>query len=231
VSAGLGELSGSGPNGFGLLGGYLAADPGSVPEDSLRAERHWLHDYMGQTFGLLRLKEWRHTRSSGMVNRPWIPGALLVVDKEEFMGLGGFDPRFFLYYEDRELSARYRDANLPIRTSRTLVATHAVSGSSRGDDLRIDLLGWRFLAWIEYLHISSGPRTARRAATVTRATLRILSTVVGGLARAHPGSRARRKDRQIKALLTFIDGHRAGVDACTPGAFCPDAAAHLRGHP
>jgi GT2 family glycosyltransferase len=166
-----------------------------------------------------------------MVNRPWIPGALVVVDKEEFLGLGGFDPRFFLYYEDRELSARYRNANLPIRTSRTLVATHAVSGSSRGDDLRIDLLGWRFLAWIEYLHISSGPRTARRAAMVSRATLRILSTLVGGLARARSSSRARRKDRQIKALLTFIDGHRAGVETCTPGAFCPDAAAHLRGHP
>ena len=43
---------------------------------------------------------------------PGFPGALLLVDKEEFLGLGGFDPRFFLYYEDKELSARYRKSQL-----------------------------------------------------------------------------------------------------------------------
>ena len=57
VSAEPAELARSGPNGFGLLGGYLAEDPGSVPEDSLRGERHWLHEYVGQTFGLLRPRE------------------------------------------------------------------------------------------------------------------------------------------------------------------------------
>jgi N-acetylglucosaminyl-diphospho-decaprenol L-rhamnosyltransferase len=231
VSADPAELSGSGPNGFGLLGGYLAADPGSVPEDSLRGERHWLHDYVGQTLGLLRPREWHRSLGSGGANRPWIPGALLLVDKEEFLDLGGFDPRFFLYYEDKELSSRYRKANLPIRTSPTLVATHAVTGSSRGDDLRIDLLGWRFLAWIEYLHISEGPRSAGRAAMLTRATLRILSTVVGGLARAGLGSRAQRKDRQIKALLAFVHGRQADVEPGSLGTFCPDAVAHLRGQP
>jgi N-acetylglucosaminyl-diphospho-decaprenol L-rhamnosyltransferase len=225
------ELFGAGPNGFGLLGGYLSGDPGSVPEDSLRGERHWLHDYVSQTFGLLRPREWRRTPSSGRANRAWIPGALLLVDRDEFLGLGGFDPRFFLYYEDKELSARYRKANLPIRTSPTLVATHAVSGSSRGDDLRIDLLGWRFLAWIEYLHISEGPRTARRAAILTRATLRLLSVVLGGLVRAGLGSRAERKNRQIKALLTFVVGRHADAEPGSLGAFCPDAAVHLRGQP
>ena len=231
VSADLAELSRSGPNGFGLVGGYLAADPASTPEDSLRGERHWLHDYVSQTFGLLRPKEWHRSLISGRINRPWLPGALLLVDKEEFLSLGGFDPRFFLYYEDKELSARYRKANLPVRTSPTLVGTHAVSRSSSGDDLRIDLLGWRFLAWIEYLHIRNGPRTARRAAILTRATLRILSTVLGGLARAGLGSRAKRKDRQVKALLRFVDGRRADVESGSLGTFCPDATTHLRGKP
>jgi hypothetical protein len=106
-----------------------------------------------------------------------------------------------------------------------------VSGSSRGDDLRIDLLGWRFLAWIEYLHISEGPRTARRAAKLTRATLGALSTVLGGMARARLGSRTRRKHQQINALLTFIDGRPSDVGSGSLGAFCPDAAVHLRGNP
>lgn len=231
VSADEAELSRPSPNGFGLVGGYLAADPASTPEDSLRGERHWLHDYVSQTFGLLRPKEWHRSLSSGRSNRAWIPGALLLVDREEFLGLGGFDPRFFLYYEDKELSARYRTANLPIRTSPSLVATHDVSGSSRGDDLRTDLLGWRFFAWIEYLHISDGPRTARRATILTRATWRLLSTVLGGLARAGLGSRAKRKDRQVKALLAFIDDCQADVESGSLGTFCPDAAAHLRRRP
>lgn len=231
VSADQAELSRPSPNGFGLVGGYVATDPASTPEDSLRGERHWLHDYVSQTFGLLRPKEWHRSLSSGRINRPWVPGALLLVDKEEFLSLGGFDPRFFLYYEDKELSARYRRANLPVRTTPTLVGIHAVSASSRGDDLRIDLLGWRFLAWIEYLHISNGPRTARRAVILTRATLRILSTVLGGMARAGLGSRAKRKDRQVKALLRFVDGRRADVESGWLGTFCPDATAHLRGKP
>jgi GT2 family glycosyltransferase len=231
VSADQAELSRPCPNGFGLVGGYLAADPASTPENSLRGERHWLHDYVSQTFGLLRPKEWRPSRGSSRVNRPWIPGALLVVDKGEFLGLGGFDPRFFLYYEDKELSARYRKAKLPVRTSPTLVGTHAVSGSSRGDDLRIDLLGWRLLAWIEYLHISEGPRAARRAAMLTRATWRLLSTVLGVLARAGLGARTKRKDQQVKALLAFVDDSRVGMDSGSLGAFCPEAATHLRGNP
>ncbi len=230
VSADPAELDRSTPTGFGLLGGYLGADRDSVLEDSLRGERHWLQEYVGQTFGLLRPREWGPGRSSGAARRSWIPGALLLVDKEEFLGLGGFDPRFFLYYEDKELSARYRKANLPIRTSPSLVATHAVSGSSHGDDLRIDLLGWRFLAWIQYLHISHGPRTARRAAMLTRTTWRFLGALLGGLARTGLGSRAERKDRQIKALLTFVDDCQADMESGSLGTFCPDAAAHLRGN-
>ena len=96
VSADPAELSGSGPNGFGLLGGYLAADPDSVPEDSLRGERHWLHDYVGQTFGLLRPREWHRSLGSGGANRPWIPGALLLFGS----ALGGMG---FLGYRRKKL--------------------------------------------------------------------------------------------------------------------------------
>ena len=52
-----------------------------------------------------------------------------------------------------------------------------------------------------------------------------------GLARAGLGSRAKRKDRQIKALLAFVDGRQADVESGLLGTFCPDAAAHLRGQP
>ena len=146
VSADPAELARASPNGFGLLGGYLAEDPGSVPEDSLRGERHWLHDYVGQTFGLLRPREWRPGRVRARRTVPGSQARSCWSTRRSFSAWAASTPGSSCYYEDQELSARYRKANLPIRTSPTLVATHAVSGSSRGDDLRIDLLGWRFLA-------------------------------------------------------------------------------------
>lgn len=226
------ELSLPGPDGFGLLGGYVAADADSVPEDGLQGERHWLHDYLSQTFGLLRPREWRGSRSSGGGDRCWLPGALLLVDKEEFLGLGGFDPRFFLYYEDKELALRYRRGGLPIRSTRTLVASHAGTASSHGDDLRIDLLGWRFLAWIQYLHISEGPRIARRAAALSRWTLGLLEALLTVLARLRVGGpRVRRKAVQVGALRAFLDAAPPGGEASARNGFCADAVAHLRRSP
>ena len=47
----------------------------------------------------------------------WASGAALLVRASEFLGMGGFDPRYFMYFEDRDLSWRYRGAGLAVRTS------------------------------------------------------------------------------------------------------------------
>ncbi|MBU2025639.1 MAG: glycosyltransferase family 2 protein [Patescibacteria group bacterium] len=38
----------------------------------------------------------------------WLSGACLVVRKKDFLGLGGFDRRFFMYFEDKDLCFRAR---------------------------------------------------------------------------------------------------------------------------
>jgi len=43
----------------------------------------------------------------------WVTGAAMIVRKECFEKVGGFDESFFLYYEDAELCKRFRDEGLP----------------------------------------------------------------------------------------------------------------------
>lgn len=38
----------------------------------------------------------------------WVAGTVMVVRREEFLRLGGFDPDYFLYWEDADLCWRYR---------------------------------------------------------------------------------------------------------------------------
>lgn len=59
----------------------------------------------------------------------WLSGACLAVSADAWRALGGFDPRFFLYWEDVDLSWRARAAGLRLAVRRDVVATHAVGGT------------------------------------------------------------------------------------------------------
>ncbi len=195
-------------------------------------EPHWLRDVVANTLEPLRPRELQgigrglHRPKGGVA---WASGAALLVRRSEFLGLGGFDARFFLYYEDRDLSARYRRAGLPVRSSDALVARHAQGKSSAGDLLRVEPTGWAILGWLQYLHIWRGPELAGRAARLATRTLagaerslRAASALTRG------GTRLGRKHRQLHALLDFLR-EQAGTDPGAPGAgFCPDARAVLR---
>jgi GT2 family glycosyltransferase len=148
---------------------------------------------------------------------------MLLVSQPEFLELGGFDPRFFLYYEDRDLSRRYRDANLPIHTTEAIRGRHTPGTSSASDGLRVGPLAWSLLGWIQYMCIHEGERTARRAARSTLTTLRVLRLGAHVLA-ALRWARARRKARQLDELLRLLAEHASGDDA----RFCPDALRLVR---
>ncbi len=61
----------------------------------------------------------------------WVCGAALMIRRELFERLGGFDPRFFLYFEETDLCLRARREGVRIWAVATAAARHAAGASSR----------------------------------------------------------------------------------------------------
>lgn len=192
--------------------------------DRRRPENSWTREYLAHTFEAIRPHEWSRAARRHRVQDAWVSGAMLLVSREEFLELGGFDPRFFLYYEDRDLSRRYRNANLPVRTTQAIGGRHSQGTSSTSDGLRAEPMAWSLLGWIQYIAIHDGERTAWRAARATLMTLRGLRLALHLLA-ALPWARARRKERQLDEVLRVVANHASGDDA----RFCPDARRVVQG--
>jgi N-acetylglucosaminyl-diphospho-decaprenol L-rhamnosyltransferase len=66
----------------------------------------------------------------------WLSGALFSVDTERLRSVGGFDPGYFLYVEDIDLSARLaaRFPEMRIRMVGADPGVHGVGGSATGHD-------------------------------------------------------------------------------------------------
>lgn len=64
----------------------------------------------------------------------WASGAVLSVDTERVRAVGGFDERYFLYFEDADLCRRLarRFPDMRIRLPLVAPGTHGVGGSSPG---------------------------------------------------------------------------------------------------
>ncbi len=212
---------------FGLAAPLLVWD--SAETVGAQAERHWLADYIDQTWQIVTPRGLRKSyRAAGPGERRWASGAMLLVEREEFMRVGGFDERFFLYYEDRDLSARYRDAGLPICTTDALAGQHIGGGSSSLDDLRVSSLGWAFLGWVQYLYLHEGESTAQRRA---KTGLRTLRAIAGGMKAARHVARAGvvdRKGRQLSELLAFLQEQSRDGAPVDGEPFCPDARSVIR---
>lgn len=66
----------------------------------------------------------------GPIARPWVSGAAVLVRRSAFGQVGGFDERFFLYYEDEDLCRRLRARGWQVAVCPGASAQHAVGGST-----------------------------------------------------------------------------------------------------
>lgn len=192
-----------------------------------RAARHWTFDLASHVLGPLWPREIPPPPRLVIRRSNWWPaGALLLVDRAEFLGLGGFDRRFFLYYEDLDLARRYRAANLPIRSTAAIRAHHR-AGTSSTSAGAVSRNGWSYLSWIEYLCVWNGRDTAVRAAKLAGMLRHQVSGALGLLACIGPASgRARRKRLELAELDQFVRWQSAPGDVSTAD-FCPEARAIL----
>ncbi|SHG11373.1 hypothetical protein SAMN04487965_3310 [Microbulbifer donghaiensis] len=67
----------------------------------------------------------------------WVCGAVVLLKREMLDQIGGFDPRFFLYFEETDLWWRAREAGWQIWAQGEAVATHenAASAKTTGQEL------------------------------------------------------------------------------------------------
>jgi N-acetylglucosaminyl-diphospho-decaprenol L-rhamnosyltransferase len=209
---------------FGLVPGKLIDSSGTLRHDRRLPEPSFLADFLTHTVGMLRPRGLRlPQRPRRQSSAGWASAALLLAARDEFERLGGFDPRFFLYYEDRDLAARYRAECLPLDVTDALVGVHLGGGSSEGDPLRVEPMGWAFLSWLEYEYIHRGERVTRVGAAAAWRTLRTIESALSLSASFAPrAGRIARKRRQLDGLMAFLRER-----ALTRDDFCPEARSAL----
>jgi N-acetylglucosaminyl-diphospho-decaprenol L-rhamnosyltransferase len=65
----------------------------------------------------------------------WVSGACMLARRDALTAVGGFDERYFLYWEDADLCRRLRDRGGSIRYVPAARVTHSVGQSSRSDQV------------------------------------------------------------------------------------------------
>jgi len=108
----------------------------------------------------------KYVRWSGETERiiDWQAGCCLMVRGELLKKLGGFDERFYYYYEDLDLCHQIRDAGYPIIYTPDVVITHLVGQSIKSFRIAFELDKYRNRYRYFYKYFGrSGVRRCRRA--------------------------------------------------------------------
>ena len=188
---------------FGMLAAMLTED-GAPPRPTLRRQTgHWLKEFVGVHI-LAMLSPYaprpHYVQNSDRPGLYTVGGAVFLVARAEFRALGGFDKRFFMYYEDTDLTQRYLQAGLPVRASSALLASH-VGGASAPAPRRNAL---SFLGWLEYIHKWHGHAAAERAGVIARVSYTALLAILRVLGRIAGSRRVEEKVEQVAAMLSNI---------------------------
>ena len=86
--------------------------------------------------------------TAGLFNPDWLAGMFLLMRREAFAKVGGFDEGFYLYYEDVDLCWRLRRAGYQIVQDRMVVVTHDARRESRRS---LRFAKWHLASMARYL--------------------------------------------------------------------------------
>jgi len=79
-------------------------------------------------FRKLYLRTWAHDYARVV---PWLKGAALAIRRETFEAVDGFDPSFFMYFEDADLCYRLKAAGWQIHFAPVTTVVHVGGASTR----------------------------------------------------------------------------------------------------
>jgi N-acetylglucosaminyl-diphospho-decaprenol L-rhamnosyltransferase len=87
-------------------------------------------------FDLCRRRFWKKSPDEVRIDKPvavdWVVAACLAIRREAFDAVGGFDERYFLYFEDVDFGVRLRQAGYAIVYDPTIRVLHDHAADSNG---------------------------------------------------------------------------------------------------
>jgi GT2 family glycosyltransferase len=152
------------------IAGPRVLDPDGSEQGSARGDPNMLTGLFGRT-GLLRLLMPSSSASrrnvvnsdGGSATVDWLSGACMLVRRSAFDEVGGFDPRYFLYWEDADLCRRLRTRGYEIRYVPAATAVHQV-GRSSSTARAASIKAFHESAYLYYsTHVAPGAWNPKRA--------------------------------------------------------------------
>jgi GT2 family glycosyltransferase len=124
------------------LVGPRILDPDGSVQGSARGDPDMLTGFFGRSAALRRLLPWLAVSRRNVVDATvtaggpsvvvdWLSGACVLARREALTEVGGFDERYFLYWEDADLCRRLRARGHHVRYVPSATAVHRVGHSSR----------------------------------------------------------------------------------------------------
>ena len=209
---------------LGMLAVELIGTHTGVAQPQLFPDRSWIGELLYTALGPFEPRELSvHHRPSRFGAPAWASAAAVLIRRSEFLALGGFEERFFLYYEDQELGARYRRAQLAIRGTAAIRAAHRNGTSSPAANVQLaNRRAWCLLSWLELVAMHHGPTRARISWAIVRRTHRVGRALAALLAGGSQDGRMRRKAEQMTSLEHAIREIACSAEDSRHG-FCPVA--------
>ncbi|WP_170226345.1 glycosyltransferase [Rudaeicoccus suwonensis] len=110
------------------------------PDGSVWSDGHELETAVG------RIRSVRTKRPVHGPVVPWLSGACLLISRELWSRVGGFDERFFLYWEDVDLSVRVQEAGGEVTVMHDAEAVHDEGGTQhRSSDVAKSTTYYRYM--------------------------------------------------------------------------------------
>ena len=127
------------------LVGPLVRDPAGAIEDSARPFPTPI-DILRKVIGL-SARRYRNIPTSGCMEVDWIAGMFMLVRASDFRAVGGFDERYFLYYEDVDLCARLHKSDKRVFLCTNVAIVHDARRTSHRN---LIYMKWHLQSMLRY---------------------------------------------------------------------------------
>lgn len=127
------------------------------------------------------MRPFYEVRAAGDV--PWLLGAALAFRRWSFLAVGGFDPVFFMYYEEVDLCRRLQTAGASTRYVPMAVVVHVGGASTSQQPIAAERTMYRSLATYQRRHGADSSLSCLRIVVLVVAVVRSVGDVVRALLR------------------------------------------------